>query len=1112
MRKLKKIIDGNGACSLSAYLFSEIACIYPITPSSPMASCIDDMSSNGVKNMFGDVVKVVQMQSEAGVAGALHGALLSGSLASSFTASQGLLLMIPNMYKIAGECLPLVLHVASRTVATHALSIFGDHSDVYAARQTGFCMLCSVNASDAYYLGAISHLAAINGGLPFLHFFDGFRTSHELNVIDTIDDGEFVKLLSKNALDDFRRRSLNVGSKLNYGMAMNEDIYFQCVEARNSKYTNIEDVVNDLMEKINAKIGSDYAPFTYYGCSDAKSVIVAMGSVCDTIRLVIDNEPKRKIGLICVHLFRPFSTKYLKKVLPKSVKNIAVLDRSREFGSVGEPLFLDVSAALSDLDVCVCNGRYGLSSKNTTPDQIVAVYDMLDNDLRRHFTIGIDDDVTNLSLNVLPYELKLPCKEILVYGFGSDGMVSTSKDLLKIIGDAGDYVQGYFEYDSKKSGGVTVSHLRIGKSVIHAPYYVNESDLLVVTKDVYFHDFHLLDKIRSGGILLINTSSFEQCVNMMTSHDYSIIKNRDLKIYTIDASSIALRNNIKGKISKIMEAVMLSLLNVKRPLEILEANIKKQFMTKGSDVIDNNIKAIHEALDSVKKESLPLKRNAYDFNDDTLFGMIKHRLGNELKVSSVLNVCCGGFENDQSKKEKRKAFDLVAKWNKDNCISCGLCALVCPHAVIRPFMVHDDVGISCGNYNYYVGISEADCTSCGLCVDICPGKNGVKALSLGKADYQNQELVNRYFEKVINPDIFPSDSLKAVSLAKPKFSFPGACSGCGETSYIKILTQLFGDSIVIANATGCSSIYGGSAPSTCYSIPWANSLFEDNSEFAYGINLSYENKRKRIWKIISEKTNDSKLDALYASLRENFNDFAKSMDLKNKLAMENISGELRSLLDYVPSRTVWAIGGDGWAYDIGFGGIDHVLATNSKVKILVLDTEVYSNTGGQMSKASHIAQVASFAESGKKTDKKDLFRIALSYPNCYVASVCFGANMMQTIKAFREANMHDGPSIIIAYCPCAEHGIKGGLSCTTKEEKLAVLCGYTLLMRYKPEEKKLMLDYKNVDFERYGEFLDLEVRYSALKLKNASLARELLLANKKAAMARFDYYKKLADE
>lgn len=1113
---MKKIVDGNGACSLMAYLFSEIACIYPITPSSPMASTVDSLNSENKYNLFHDKVKVVEMQSEAGAAGAFHGALLSGSLAVTFTASQGLLLMIPNMYKIAGEGLPGVIHVASRTIATHALSIFGDHSDIYATRQTGFCMLSSTNVQDAYYLAAVAHLSSIKGSLPFLHFFDGFRTSHELNVIETMEEEQLLKLIDTKKLEEFKKKSLNVGSKVQYGMAENEDIYFQSIEARNSSYEEISDIVASFMHQINNLTNTSYEPFNYYGSKNATNIIIAMGSVCDTIKLVIEEEAKkgRKLGLIEVHLYRPFSKKYLEKVLPKTVQKVAVLDRTKEAGSSGEPLYLDVLSTLKDHNLTIVGGRYGISSKNTTPKEILAVFDMLDDQPKNNFTIGIVDDKTKLSLPVKEeYNLNLSTLELKIYGFGSDGMVSASKDLLKIIGEEKKYVQGYFEYDSKKSGGVTISHLRIGNELIKAPYYGTNSDITVVTKDEYFQKFPLLDGVKENSILLINTPDEQKCLEKISLHDYEIICKKNLKILTINAEELAAKNHLNGKISKIMEIILLSLLGVENPLDKLKQRIAVQFKTKGQEIIEKNNQAIYEALSKVRQiflQEIPTKK---EDEPSSIFEKINRRMGNQITVKEIEELKNGAFPYAMSKLEKRKISSKVVKWNKENCIQCGMCSFVCPHAVIRPFLIKEEKGlpaIGANGYQYFISISEADCTACGLCVNICPGKKEKKALYFGTYEEEKQTEANYYFNSYQNPKIVPKFTVKGSQLEKPRFEFSGACAGCGETSYIKLLTQLYQDELIFANATGCSSIYGGSAPSTPYSLPWANSLFEDNAEFAYGMHLSYELKRTRIKKIIENSidavTKETK--ELYQELLDHFDDFEKTMDLKKKLALCEIPNDLRELLEYVPKRTVWAIGGDGWAYDIGFGGIDHVLSSNENIKILVLDTEVYSNTGGQMSKSSHFGQVAEFADLGKRSAKKDLFAIAMNYPNCYVASISLGANMMHTIKALKEAEEHNGPSIVIAYAPCVEHGIKGGLSCTNQEQKKAVEVGYTLLMRYLPENDLLIIDSKEPDFNRYHELLENEGRYQSLKIKNEALAQELLEKNKENAMKRYAYYKK----
>ena len=1111
---MKKITcDGNEACARASYLFTEIAGIYPITPSSPMPELIDRWSGKGKKNIFGEIPKVIEMQSEAGAIGLVHGVLQTGVLATTYTASQGLLLMIPNMYKIAGEMWPFVMHVAARSLATHALSIFGDHQDVYATRSTGFCMMASSSVQDAYNLALVSHLSSIKASLPFLHFFDGFRTSHELNKISILEDEEVKELIPYEELEKFRKRALNNEHPVTRGTNQNGDIYFQETESRNKFYDGVSDIVNDYMTNINKLAGTNYKPFNYYGSLNAKKVIIAMGSVCETIKEVIDYLGD-EIGLIEVHLYRPFSDKYFLDVLPDSVQKIAVLDRTKEAGSEGEPLYLDVASCLKDKNIYICHGRYGLSSKDVTPGMIKAVYDMLDNP-KSEFTIGIDDDVTNLSLKYENINVT-DNKEVLIYGYGSDGMVSCSKSLLGIVGDEM-HVQGYFEYDSKKSGGVTCSHLRFSDKPIRSTYFVHNSELVVISKDTYLNTFDAITSLVDGGQLLINTTMDDGSLLDALNPYKRFLREKNIEVYVIDADEIARKYHLGMKISMIMEKAIFKLTDLvseEKATKKLEDYVMRKFGVKSKEVAENNIKAIRDV--QLRKIKLDEMEEPLEFSSGSVYEALAHRKGNDLKVSDFEGFEDGSFEHREP--EMQNIAEFVPKWIKDNCIQCSMCSLVCPHGVIRPFLLNKDEydkapdyvkevckpALGAPDYYYVIAISAKNCTGCSVCINTCPGMRGNKALVFQKLKDSKNDMVFDYLvSNVSEKDNFKKETIKGSQLVKPKFAFHGACAGCGETAYIKLLTQLSDDNLVIANATGCSSIYGGELPNAPYSIPWVNSLFEDNAEFGYGILMGYEQGKN----FVREYMLNHK-DELFDKWLENSNDYNITKEVYENIDFEK-HYKLKDYKNYIVAKNVWAVGGDGWAYDIGFGGIDHVLSSGSNINILVLNTEVYSNTGGQASKATPEGMVAEFAASGKKNYKKDLARIAMAYPNVYVAQVSLGANMMQTIKAFNEAIKHDGPSIIIAYCPCISHGIKAGMGCSVEEEALATKCGYFPIFRYDGTSDEFSLDSPNPDFCLYDEFLNSQTRYSMLKTVNPNQADEMLKINKEEAMRRFNFYKSL---
>lgn len=1098
-----KTVDGNEACSLSSYLFTEVAGIYPITPSSPMAENIDKYSNSGKTNIFNDKVKIVEMQSEAGAAGMVHGSLRGGTLTSTYTASQGLLLMIPNMYKMAGEMLPCVIHVAARSLSTHALSILGDHQDVYATRTTGFTLLASSNVQDCNYLSAIAHLSAIKASLPVLHFFDGFRTSHELSKINILEKKDLENLIDIDSLNKFRNKAINTNNPKTYGTNQNDDIYFQVTESRNIYYDKMPDIINDYMKKINEITNSDYKPFNYYGGKDATKIIVAMGSVCDTIKEVID-VLGNDYGLIEVHLYRPFSKKYLLDVLPTSTKRIAVLDRTKEFGS-REPLYLDICEALKEKDIKIVGGRYGLSSKNTDPSQIKAVFDMLDNDLKDNFTIGIVDDVTNLSLPLNDFKI-IKNNEILIYGYGSDGMVSASKSLLKTYSEKY-FVQGYFQYDSKKSGGVTKCHLRFGNNPIKSPYYVLNPSLIVVTKDTYMNNFKILDDILENGTFILNTVETDLNKFLNDSVKRAII-DKKIKFYTINAYELARKVGLGNKISTIMEAVILKLNNVvdsNTAISSLKEEIKKRFELNKPELVLPNIKAIDEIDNYLKLVNLSGNYEIKEEKIKDIYEAIRKRLGDELPVSAFKNMSDGTFESNTSIYDKRMISDIVPSYISSNCIKCNMCSLICPHGVIRPFKLSDSEYEKAPSFikkrcvdNFIIAVSVKDCTGCGLCMKTCPKGALISEKLVNKLEEQEvfdylQENVSCKEDNVFN--------IKNSQFKEPKLQFSGACAGCGQPAYIKLLTQLF-DNVVISNATGCSSIYGASSPSMPYKIPWASSLFEDNAEYGYGIYVSNQTMREKIKNIFSKYD-----DELFKKWLDNPNDYKITKEVYDNIDYNKYS-ELLPYKDYIVKRNLWIIGGDGWAYDIGFSGIDHILASGDNVKILVLDTQVYSNTGGQASKATPKGSIALFASGGKKTSKKDLAKMMMSYPNVYVAQVSLYANPMQTIKAFKEANLHNGPSIIIAYAPCISHGIKGGMINSLDMEKEAVECGYFPLFRNNPTTK-FSLDSK-ANFDLYDEFLMKQSRYNVLTKINDNF-EEILKENKEDAINRYNYYKSLED-
>jgi len=1136
-----KIMDGNEACSHVSYNFTEVAGIYPITPSSTMAELTDSWAGSNKLNYLGSKVKVIEMQSEAGAAGMIHGSLQAGCLTTTYTASQGLLLMIPNMYKIAGELLPCVINVAARSIATHALSILGDHQDIYATRMTGFAHLASSSPQQVMDLTGVAHLSTIKGKVPFINFFDGFRTSHELQKVRLIDTDKLKDLIDKDALEEFRKKALNPSNPITRGTAQNDDIYFQNTEVRNRYYEALPDIVNDYMMEVNKITGEDYKPFNYYGSKTATRIIVAMGSVCETIKETVDtlNDMGEDVGLIEVHLYRPFSSKYLLDVLPVSVESIAVLDRTKEPGSLGEPLYLDVVGVInnSGRNIKVIGGRFGLSSKNTTPSDIKAVYEYLcDKECRHDFTIGIVDDVTNKSLEPKNIKVKTKAVEFLIYGYGSDGMVSASKDVMKITGNyTNAYVQGYFQYDSKKSGGVTKSHLRFSKDLIRSTYYVENPSLVMCTKESYLNNFKMLDNIKNNGIFILNTDkSKDEVLGLLSNHDYNILVSRNIKFYIIDAFKLSKETGLDHKISSIMETILFKvghIMDYDFAVNKIKEQINDKFGNRGNGIVEKNIEAINKALDYLELVELgnEEKEKVENETDDNMFGVISSGRGDNLKVSDFLNHEDGTYEGGLSKLEKRNISDVGPKFIKENCIQCNMCSFVCPHAVIRPFLLNKeevenapeslkedliDANIKGENLKYTVGISFPDCTGCKLCINVCPGKKGEKALTLEKMEELKKTKGEAYeylFKNVTEKKVMPITTVKGSQFIKPKFEFSGACAGCGETPYLKLLTQLFGDNMIISNATGCSSIYSASLPTTAYSVPWANSLFEDNAEYGFGMKIADKTLKNRIKNLISNN-----IDKVEENDKEIYNNYLEDINNETSKALydvvddTNIEG-LKELKDYIKKKSVWIVGGDGWAYDIGFSGIDHVLASQEDVNILVLDTEVYSNTGGQSSKSSKVGSIAKFTAKGKEVAKKDLAKIALTYPHVYVGSISMGANMQHTINILKEAESYNGPSIVFAYSPCIAQGILTGMESSIAEEKKAVETGYYNLFHYNPETKEFKLDSKP-DFSRYFEFIAGEDRYRMLKKINPDKYHELLEQNRINAIERYNYYVGLAEQ
>ena len=1172
MSKQKKFLtcDGNQAAAHIAYMFSEVAAIYPITPSSTMAEYVDEWAAAGRKNIFGETVKVEEMQSEAGAAGALHGSLQAGALTTTFTASQGLLLMIPNMYKIAGELLPTVFHVSARALAAQALSIFGDHQDVMAARQTGFAMFCTGSVQEVMDMAAVAHLATLKTRIPFMHFFDGFRTSHEIQKIEALAQEDVIPLIDQQALADFRKRALNPEAPVARGTAQNPDIYFQAREASNPFYDAVPEVVEEYLNKLAVITGRKYNLFDYYGAEDADRVIIAMGSVTEAIREVIDmmNANGEKVGLVSVHLYRPFSAKHFLAALPKTVKKIAVLDRTKEPGATGEPLYLDVKDCLYGKENApvVVGGRYGLSSKDTTPAQIVAVYENLAMNLpKNQFTIGIVDDVTFTSLPQKeeivfengPYEAKF-------YGLGADGTVGANKNSVKIIGDNTDkYCQAYFSYDSKKSGGFTCSHLRFGDNPIRSTYLVTTPDFVACHVQAYLRLYDVTKGLKKNGTFLLNTVwNAEEVKKNLPDKVKKYFAQNNITLYIINATMIAQEIGLGNRTNTILQSAFFKITNVipfDLAVEQMKKFIVKSYGKKGEDVVNKNNAAVDRGTEFEKVEIPaewalidPQPEESHPDDSDFIKNIVRPinaQAGDDLPVSAFKGREDGTWEQGTAASEKRGVAAFVPVWNADNCIQCNQCAYVCPHATIRPFVLDEAeqakapqfatlkaTGKQFAGMQFRIQVNVLDCLGCSNCVDVCPGNKQGKALDMVpiEEEYDEQDnwdfMVKEVKSKQHLVDI--KANVKNSQFATPLFEFSGACAGCGETPYIKLISQLFGDRQMIANATGCTSIYSGSAPSTPYTTnekghgpAWANSLFEDNAEYGLGMRLATVKMRERLVRLMTEAQTCSccsdELKALFSEWIEKKEDTDASIELAGKIRPMvaacdcDICKQIHELGHFMIKKSQWIIGGDGWAYDIGFGGLDHVIASGENVNILVVDTEVYSNTGGQSSKSTPVGAVAKFAAAGKQVRKKDLGLIATTYGYVYVAQIAMGANQAQTLKAIKEAEAYDGPSLIIAYAPCISHGLKGGMGKAQTEEAEAVACGYWHLWRYNPAleaegKNPFSLDSKEPQWDKFQSFLKGEVRYSSLMKQFPVEAAELFQAAEKNAKWRYNNYKRLS--